>query len=304
MKTLSEMGFHNIALRKAAGTGMATPEYMMSHNATTMWESFWRSEDLYSRNHPMLGALAEWMSASAAGVGLFPNTEGGRKMLFWPQFPHSAATLRFASAEQGSVRGDFAIAWRFEDLPEDESQYDSAVVSIRVRLLVPPSGEAELRFPFARSSSTTATFHHAAVLPDLSHARSEAKKECEERRRKKMGFHYNWDYNRETNKWFKRLNGKSIGTPCNSFLFHQSLDQTEWGKTTSITQRLQDKKSQYLTPGLYEVVFNDWPLEKEVEGTGRIGNIPEYYKAEGDLGPYCNDNEDFDWVVDDATHII
>jgi hypothetical protein len=25
-------GFHNIALRKAAGTGMATPEYMMSHN--------------------------------------------------------------------------------------------------------------------------------------------------------------------------------------------------------------------------------------------------------------------------------
>jgi hypothetical protein len=71
MKTLSEMGFHNIALRKAAGTGMATPEYMMSHNATTMWESFWRSEDFYSRNHPMLGALAEWMSASAAGVTYF-----------------------------------------------------------------------------------------------------------------------------------------------------------------------------------------------------------------------------------------
>jgi uncharacterized protein YcnI len=51
-------------------------------------------------------------------------------MLFWPQFPHSAETLRFASAEQGSARGDFAIAWKFEDLPEDESQYDSAVVSI------------------------------------------------------------------------------------------------------------------------------------------------------------------------------
>lgn len=60
---------------------MATPEYMMSHNATTMWESFWRSEDLYSRNHPMLGALAEWMSASAAGISLFPTTTGGRKML-------------------------------------------------------------------------------------------------------------------------------------------------------------------------------------------------------------------------------
>ena len=61
LKTLSDMGFHHIALRKAAGIGFGTPEYMMSHNATTLWESWWRSEDVYSRNHPMLGALAEWM---------------------------------------------------------------------------------------------------------------------------------------------------------------------------------------------------------------------------------------------------
>lgn len=252
----------------------------------------------------MLGALAEWMSSSAAGVSLFPNTSGGRKMRFWPQFPHSAATLRYASAEQGSARGDFAIAWRFENLPEDENQYDSAVISIRIRLLIPPSGEAELRLPFAQSSSATATLHNAVVLPDLSHARSEARKECEERRRKKLGFHYNWDYNRETQKWFKRLNGKAIGTPCDSFLFHPSLDKTEWGKPTSITVHLQDREAEYLSPGLYEILIADWPLEKEVEGTGRIGNIPEYFKADGDISPYCKDNQDFDWVVDDATHII
>jgi hypothetical protein len=67
---------------------------------------------------------------------------------------------------------------------------------------------------------------------------------------------------------------------------------------------MTDKMTEYLTPGLYEIMINDWPLEKEVEGTGRIGNIPEYYKAEGDLGPFCNDERDYHWNVEDATHII
>eukprot|EP00804_Cyclotella_cryptica_P001694 CCRYP_009074-RA/>CCRYP_009074-RA protein AED:0.22 eAED:0.22 QI:0/0/0/1/1/1/8/0/796 len=181
LKALSETGFHHIALRKAAGSGFATPKYMMSHNGTTMWESFWRSEDLYSRNHPMLGALAEWMAASAAGISLFPTTSGGRKVLFWPQFPKSASTLKFASAEQGSIRGDFAIAWRFENLPADKSNYDSMVVNVCIRFLVPPSGEAALRFPVPQSSSTTATICHALTMPDLIHAKSASKKECEDR---------------------------------------------------------------------------------------------------------------------------
>ena len=123
----------------------------------------------------------------------------------WPQFPKSARTLKFASAEQGSIRGDYAIAWRFEGLPEDESQHDSAVVNVKIRLFVPPSGEGSLRLPFAQSSSTTATYRHASTIPDLGHAKSEAKKECQERRRRKLGFSYNWDYDRVKEKWFKRL---------------------------------------------------------------------------------------------------
>lgn len=84
LKTLSDNGFHNLAISKASGFGAGTFEYMLSHNATTMWESWWRSEDLYSRNHPMLGASAEWMVSAVAGVGLHPTTTGGKKVLFWP----------------------------------------------------------------------------------------------------------------------------------------------------------------------------------------------------------------------------
>ena len=222
----------------------------------------------------------------------------------WPQFPKSAKTLKFASAEQGSMRGDYAIAWRFEGLPKNESQYDSAVVNFTIRLLVPPTGEASLRFAVPQSSSTTATFHHAVTFPDLGYAKSEAKKDCEDRRRQKLGFSYNWDYDRVNENWFKRLNGKAIGTPCDSFLFHPSLDNIVWSATNGITGRMKERTDEYLPPGLYEVIINNWQLEKEVEGSGRIGNIPEYFNAEGDISPYCSDKSDFEWNIEDATHII
>ncbi|KAL9179118.1 hypothetical protein ACHAXT_000160, partial [Thalassiosira profunda] len=41
LKTLSDNGFHHVALAKANGFGCGTFEYMLSHNATTHWESWW-----------------------------------------------------------------------------------------------------------------------------------------------------------------------------------------------------------------------------------------------------------------------
>ncbi|KAL7525668.1 hypothetical protein ACHAXR_001106, partial [Thalassiosira sp. AJA248-18] len=201
LKTLSDTGFHHIALRKAAGFGFGTPEYMMRHNATSMWESWWRSEDVYSRNHPMLGAIAEWMPSSVAGVSLFPTTVGGRHVLFWPRFPKSAAMLEYASAVQGSPVGDFSIAWRFEDLPDDKSQYNSATVKIRIRLLIPPTGVATLRLPpIPFSSKTTVSISRSASFPDLAAARRESSLKCNKRRKKRLGFPYSWEYDRVKQK--------------------------------------------------------------------------------------------------------
>jgi len=309
MKALSDMGFHNVALRKANGFGFATPEYMMGHNATTMWESWWRSEDLYSRNHPMLGAVAEWMSSSAAGVSYYPTTTGARKMLFWPRFPNSAATLEYASATQGTIKGDYSIAWRFEDLPADKSKYDSAKVKVRVRMLVPPGGEAVVLSPVFKSHKTTASLSTATIFPDLVNAKLSAIKECKRRRKARLGFPYSWEYDRSAKKWHKRVSRKAIGTPCESYLFHSSLDKTEWSKEMDITSTYAQRNDQPIAlgitilPGLHEILFNDWPLEEEVEGSGRIGSIPEYYNS-NDHGPYCKDSSTFEWQIDDGTHII
>eukprot|EP00804_Cyclotella_cryptica_P001703 CCRYP_009073-RA/>CCRYP_009073-RA protein AED:0.46 eAED:0.61 QI:0/0/0/1/0/0/2/0/100 len=75
--------------------------------------------------------------------------------------------------------------------------------------------------------------------------------------------------------------GSTIGTPCYSFLFHNSLENIRWSSEDSVTGQMSKRTDGHLSPGLYEVTIKDWPLEKEIDGTGRIGNIPKYYKAEG-----------------------
>jgi len=306
LKTLSDLGFHHIALRKAAGFGFGTPEYMMRHNATTMWESWWRSEDVYSRNHPMLGAVAEWMASSAAGISHYPTTTGSRKMLFWPRFPKSAAMLEYASAIQGSPLGDYAISWRFEDLPADKNQYNSAVVSVRVRLLIPPNGKGSLRLSPSTLNMTRAVLRQATVNPDLSHALKEASVKCNKRRQRRLGFPYSWEYNRQRKRWYKLMSSKSIGTPCESFLFGVLPLADQWSSNKlDITDNVREGKETELSTGLYEIIIINWKLEQEVEGTGRIGNIPEYFKLDADkLGPYCQDSSTSDWDINDATHII
>jgi len=301
LKTLSEFGFHNVALRKATGIGFGTPEYMLRHNATTMWETWWRSEDLYSRNHPMLGAMAEWMSSSAAGVSHYPTTTGGRTILFWPRFPRSAKTLEYASATQGTAKGDYSIAWRFEDLPSDK-EYTSGVATIRVRFVVPPGGEGVYRPPFAIVRNKV-TLAHAEVVPDMIGARNAARDECTRRRNNREGFPYSWEYDRSKEKWYKLESSKRIGTPCESFLFHKSIDQTQWGPEDDISEAFSVREDKKVGPGLYEVLIREWPLQEEVKGSGRIGNIPEYYNSKN-MGSYCSDTSTAEWDIDDATHII
>ena len=34
-----------------------------------------------------------------------------------------------------------------------------------------------------------------------------------------------------------------------------------------------------IVPGLYAILLTNWPLENEVEGMGRVDNLPEYYNS-------------------------
>jgi len=305
LKTLSDNGFHNVALNKASGFGCGSFEYMLSHNATTMWESWWRSEDLYSHNHPMLGASAEWMVSSVAGVGLHPKTTGGSTVLFWPRFPNSANVLEFAGATQGTRRGDFSIAWKFEDLPDNRDLYASASVTVHIRLFVPPDGKSVLRIPeYSNGEGVDASMKYATSVPNLDEALMLSSEECLSRRDAKMGFSYNFEFSNKTRLFSKVERKKAIGTPCHSFLFHSTLDDTTWGETKTVTGISTNGIEVPLVAGLYDILVSNWQLRPEVAtSNGRIGSIPDYFKSE-DVGPYCADSDTFDWNIEDASHLI
>lgn len=79
---------------------------------------------------------------------------------------------------------------------------------------------------------------------------------------------------------------------------------TQWGNEMDITDAFAQRSDVPIaSSGLYEIMFTNWQLEEEVEGTGRIGNIPEYFNSDN-IGPYCEDRSSFEWDVDDGTHII
>jgi hypothetical protein len=78
----------------------------------------------------------------------------------------------------------------------------------------------------------------------------------------------------------------------------------EWNEYTDITQDVVSRIDSKLSAGLYDLIVTNWKLEKEVEGGGRLGDIPQYYHPNFNAGPYCSDSHTDDWHVDDATHII
>eukprot|EP00978_Attheya_sp_CCMP212_P003157 scaffold6566_cov49-Attheya_sp.AAC.1 len=306
LKTLSDFGFHNIALSRVSNGNFPGFAYMMSFNATTMWETWWRSEDLYSRNHPMLGAVAEWASSSVAGVSLAPTTTGGKDLLFWPRIPTNADVVVYASATQGTKRGDAAIAWRFEGAKLKNAR----TVKVRIRILAPPGSNALFRLPiYGCDYNATATVSYARTLPDLNTAKSNAASTCSSRRKSKNGFSYNWEYNSETEKWNKSLNKKAIGTPCESFLFDKSLADTNWSDSKLLTLKpeapfkqsfegVESEKLVELTPGLYDIVIEKWKLQREIR------DQPGYGEYVGSLGSYCSDQSTSTWNIEDATHLI
>ncbi len=191
---------------------------------------------------------------------------------------------------QGTKRGDAAIAWEFLDLPEDTARsYDTAVVKIHLRILVPPGSSARVLLPRVQQGS--AEIKYAQTLPDLEKSKEEAANECTKKRKAGMGFEYNWEFNNSTREWRKVHRKKAIGTPCKSFLFDVHLDEIHWSTPESIPLTIDKDTEISVQPGLFDFVIDPWKLMKEL------------HSADASVS-YCTDPDTESWDIKDATHII
>ncbi len=61
--------------------------YMIDRGATTIWETWKESEDVYSNCHPMFGSVSEWFYSCLAGIRPDAENPGFKKFFLRPQLP-------------------------------------------------------------------------------------------------------------------------------------------------------------------------------------------------------------------------
>ncbi len=121
--------------------------YMIEHGATTLWETWAYSDNVYSQNHPMFGSVSEWFYRSLLGIN--NAAPGFTKILIKPQ---PVSGLKTVSGSYQSVSGKIAVAWQ-----QQEHQF-------LLQVTIPANTSAEIWIPAARISEITES---GKKLPDV-----------------------------------------------------------------------------------------------------------------------------------------
>jgi alpha-L-rhamnosidase len=84
--------------------------YMLEKGATTLWETWAYSDNVYSQNHPMFGSVNEWFYRSLLGINA--ASPGFKKIIIMPQPPQG---LSYAKGSYNSVYGPIKSEWEIKN---------------------------------------------------------------------------------------------------------------------------------------------------------------------------------------------
>jgi alpha-L-rhamnosidase len=85
--------------------------YMIDRGATTIWETWKESDNIYSNCHPMFGSVSEWLYRWLAGIRPDPDHPGFEKFIIAPSLP---AGLDHVKCSYHSPFGEIVSNWRNE----------------------------------------------------------------------------------------------------------------------------------------------------------------------------------------------
>ena len=85
--------------------------YMIDRGATTIWETWKESDNIYSNCHPMFGSVSEWLYRWLAGIRPDPDYPGFEKFIIAPSLP---AGLDYIKCSYHSPFGEIVSNWRNE----------------------------------------------------------------------------------------------------------------------------------------------------------------------------------------------
>ncbi|MGV8094048.1 MAG: family 78 glycoside hydrolase catalytic domain [Mangrovibacterium sp.] len=130
--------------------------YMLEKGATTLWETWAYSDNIYSHNHPMFGSVSEWFYRSLLGINA--GEPGFGKIIVKPQ---PVAGLTFAGGSYHSIRGPITCNWQ-----NDNQRF-------RLDVGIPVNTTAEIWIPAKDVETVTEGKKPIQQVNDIRYIRSE-----------------------------------------------------------------------------------------------------------------------------------
>ncbi|WP_106829413.1 family 78 glycoside hydrolase catalytic domain [Parabacteroides pacaensis] len=98
----NDIAYEMVTKRTFPGWG-----HMLESGATTIWETWKYSDNVYSHNHPMFGSVGEWLYQSV--LGIYPLLPGFKQFQVKPQ---PAGDLTWAKGCYKSLYGNIESSWK------------------------------------------------------------------------------------------------------------------------------------------------------------------------------------------------
>ncbi len=133
--------------------------HMLENDATTLWEHWEFSDNVYSHNHPMFGSVSEWFFKAIAGINPGPDAVGFDKIIIRPQI---VGDLTWAKGSYNSIHGKIASDWRTEN------------DTLHLNVTIPANTTATVYVPTSAPDSITESGKPTAQIEDLKALRTEA----------------------------------------------------------------------------------------------------------------------------------
>lgn len=139
---LSHIAYEMVNKRTYPGWG-----HMIQSGATTIWETWKYSDNVYSHNHPMFGSVAQWFYQSILGIN--PAAPGFKEIIIRPQ---PAGDLTWAKGTYHSIHGPIQTHWEIND------------GTFTLHLTIPPNTTAKVYLPTKNTPEEVPSGKHTFTI--------------------------------------------------------------------------------------------------------------------------------------------
>jgi alpha-L-rhamnosidase len=140
LESLSETGNTGSVFNIVNSTSFPGWGYMISKGATTIWETWKESDNVYSNCHPMFGSVAAWFYSRLAGIRPDPENPGFKKFIINPFLP---SDLTYVNC---TYRSPFGLI---------KSNWKKSKEGKTFEITVPKSSSATFSIPIVNKSTIT-----------------------------------------------------------------------------------------------------------------------------------------------------